>query len=59
MKWPGFLFRRPAEPKDAHEARGSQALEEQYAAEAAGPSEEPTIPEPVEPSKPEPPEPSN
>jgi hypothetical protein len=40
MKWSGFLHRRPAEPKDAQEARGSQELEEQYAAEAARPQSE-------------------
>jgi hypothetical protein len=40
MKWTGFLHRRPAEPKDAQEARGSQELEEQYAAEAARPQSE-------------------
>jgi len=52
MKWPGFLFRRPAESEDAQEARGSQELEEQYAAEAAKPqSEEPTTSERVGPGE--------
>ena len=58
MKWPGFLFRRPAESKNAQEARDSE-LEEQNAAEAAKPqSEQPPTSEPVEPSTSEPPEPS-
>jgi hypothetical protein len=58
MKWPRFLGRRPAESKDADEARGSQELEEQYAAEAAKPPpQEATTSEPREPSHPEPTEP--
>jgi hypothetical protein len=50
MGWLSKLLGRPAKSEDAQEA-----LEQQYAAEAAKPpSEEPMTPEPTEPSVPEP-----
>ena len=53
MGWLSKLLGRPAKSEDAQEA-----LEEQYAAEAAKPrSEEPMTSEPTEPSAPEPTEP--
>jgi hypothetical protein len=54
MGWLSKLLGRPAKSEDAQEA-----LEEQYAAEAARPqSERPPTSEPMEPSGPEPTEPS-
>ena len=59
MKWLSKLLGRPGEPQEDAAARGSQELEEQYAAEAARPqSEQPPTSEPMEPSDPEPIEPS-
>jgi hypothetical protein len=54
MGWLSKLLGRPAKSEDAQEA-----LEEQYAAEAAKPqSEQPPTSEPMQPSDPEPIEPS-
>jgi hypothetical protein len=49
MKWPGFLVRRPGEPRQDQAARGSKELrEEADAAEARGPQSQEAGSEPGE-----------
>lgn len=53
MKWPGFLFRRPNESREAQAERGGQELREEADAAKATSATPTPAPEAAEPSTPE------